>query len=362
MTTALSVTGLRKVYDDVTALDGLDLEIAAGSFTAVVGPSGCGKSTLLSIVAGLLAADSGEVRLDGEPLTAVPAERRPVSLVFQKPLLFPHLTVAQNVGFGLRMRRTPKAELRARVADLLEQVQLGGLGDRRVGELSGGQEQRAALARALVLAPRLLLLDEPFSQLDAALRVEMRNLVRALHDRSGMTTVFVTHDQGEAVDVADEIALVLAGRCAGQGPPELFFRHPPSLDAARFFGVGNELSGTVRDGWFRGPGAVRVPTDAQDGPALLVVRPEAVQLIDRALVGPSGAGPSTVGPSLAGRLTRARFAGTHVVVGIEVTGGAHITAQVPVRTALEVGAEVHLTLPVAACTVFAEKSRSQETP
>ncbi|MEO9137764.1 MAG: ABC transporter ATP-binding protein, partial [Jatrophihabitans sp.] len=298
MTATLSVVGLRKAYGDVTALDGLDLEVAAGSFTAVVGPSGCGKSTLLSIVAGLLTADAGDVRLAGVPLTGVPAERRPVSLVFQKPLLFPHLTVAQNVGFGLRMRRTPKAEMRTRVADVLEQVQLTGLGDRRVGELSGGQEQRAALARALVLSPQLLLLDEPFSQLDAALRVEMRHLVRTLHDASGTTTVFVTHDQAEAVDVADEIALVLDGRCAGQGPPELFYRHPPSPAAARFFGAGNELSGTVRQGAFHGAGGLAVATGVADGPALLVVRPEALRLVD----GPDG---------LPGRLASATFAGTH---------------------------------------------------
>ena len=159
-------------------------------------------------------------------MAAVPAERRPVGTVFQRPLLFPHLTVEQNVAFGLRMRRIRKAQVRRRVASMLERVQLSALARRRVGELSGGQEQRVALARALVLEPPVLLLDEPFSQLDAALRQEMRTLVRALHDERELTTLFVTHDQAEAVQVADSIALLLAGRLEGHERPETYYTPP----------------------------------------------------------------------------------------------------------------------------------------
>ena len=223
-------------FGDHLAVDSLDLRLEPNSFTAILGPSGCGKSTTLAMIAGLLSPTSGDVLLDDRSVAAVPAEKRPVSLVFQKPLLFPHLSVEQNVAFGLRMAHVPTARIRRDVAEMLDRVRLGGLGRRRVGELSGGQEQRVSLARALVLRPRVLLLDEPFSQLDADLRVEMRALVRGLHDETDVTTIFVTHDQEEAVELADEIVLMLDGQLAGRGTPEEFYLHPPTLAAARFFG------------------------------------------------------------------------------------------------------------------------------
>jgi putative spermidine/putrescine transport system ATP-binding protein len=244
----LMLASVTKTFGSTTAVDELSLDLAAGSFTALLGPSGCGKSTLLALIAGLLDPDRGVTTLDERPLRGLPAERRPVGLVFQKPLLFPHLSVEANVAFGLRMSRRPRREARAAARGMLDRVQLSALAGRRVGELSGGQEQRVALARALVLSPRLLLLDEPFSQLDAALRAEMRALVRALADESKLTTLFVTHDQAEAVEVADDIALMLDGRIAGHGPAELFYTRPPSLAAARFFGVTNELPGHVSRG------------------------------------------------------------------------------------------------------------------
>ncbi len=336
----LSIRDLRVCFGEVEAVRGVDLEVPAGSFTALLGPSGCGKSTTLAAVAGLLEPRGGELWLDGCSLRGVRAEDRPVSLVFQKPLLFPHLSVAQNVGFGLRMQGTPRGQARAEVGAMLERVRLEGLGARRVGELSGGQEQRVSLARALVLRPRLLLLDEPFSQLDAALRHEMRTLVRELHDESEVTTVFVTHDQDEAVELADEIALMLVGRVAGVGPPEEFYLHPPSLAAARFFGAHNEVAGVVREGCFHSEtGSIRVPTSADSGPAVLVVRPEAIGL-------------DPIRGGVPGTVTATRFAGAHVAVEVQLAGGVELRLHAPVGRRVAAGDGVRLELPAQRCSVF----------
>jgi len=340
----VELAGIGKRFGDTVAVADLSLRLAAGSFTALLGPSGCGKSTTLALLAGLLTPDAGDIILDGASVLGVAAERRPVCLVFQKPLLFPHLSVAQNVGFGLRMHGVARRDLAPRVQAMLEQVQLRGLGGRRVGALSGGQEQRVALARALVLKPRLLLLDEPFSQLDPELRAEMRALVRSLHDEATMTTLFVTHDQGEAVEVADEIVLMLDGRLAGQGRPELFYRAPPTLAAARFFGVTNEIVGSVASRCFRSPSGLAVRTDAADsadGAAVLVVRPEALRLAD------------TSSPdSLPGQLVAARFAGAHLALDVTTAAGV-LAVHVPVETAVQVGGQLRVRVPAEASTVFA---------
>lgn len=344
--TQISLTGLSKRFAMTAAVEDLSIEVAPGSFTALLGPSGCGKSTTLSMIAGLLSPDAGDIRFDGASVVAVAAERRNVGLVSQKPLLFPHLTVEQNVGFGLRMRHLDRAEAEARVGRMLERVQLSGLARRRVGDLSGGQEQRAALARALVLTPKVLLLDEPFSQLDAALRSEMRALLRGLHDETAGTTVFVTHDQGEAVEMADTVALLLDGRLAGHGEPRQFYTHPPSLAAARFFGVTNEIGGRVTAGQFTADGSrsgatIRAPAAVGDGPAVLVIRPEAVQLCERA-------GTDTI----EGVALTARFAGTHLDLDIDIGTPRPLHAQQPVGAPLGLGRTVHVRLPPHACAVF----------
>ncbi|GAB2778762.1 ABC transporter ATP-binding protein [Nocardioides salsibiostraticola] len=339
-TGGLSIRGLRKRFGATEAVRGIDLDVAAGSFTALLGPSGCGKSTTLSIVAGLIGASAGDVLLDGRSLLGTRSEDRPVSLVFQKPLLFPHLSVEQNVGFGLRMAGTPKREVRRQVGEMLERVRLDGLGPRGVGELSGGQEQRVSLARALVLKPRLLLLDEPFSQLDAGLRREMRALVRDLHDESDLTTLFVTHDQEEAVELADSIALMLDGELAGVAKPESFYLDPPSLAAARFFGVHNEVAGVVEAGVFRSADQTfEVATDTPDGAGVLVVRPEAIDL---------------TGPVVA-RVLSTRFAGTHVMAEValgDTSTNTQLRVQVPVGTAWTAGSAVNLGLSADLVRVF----------
>lgn len=336
----LVLSVVAKAFGEVRAVDGLDLTVTGGSLTALLGPSGCGKSSTLALVAGQLAPDSGDIRLGSDSLLALPAQRRPVGLVFQKPLLFPHLDVEANVGFGLRMRSTGRDETRLRVREMLELVQLDGLGTRRVGELSGGQEQRVALARALVLQPSVLLLDEPFSQLDAGLRAEMRALVRDLHRQTAMTTVFVTHDQAEAVEVADSVALMLGGRLEGHLPAPAFFTDPPSLAAARFFGATNELAGDVRGGRFHSAGGV-LSGSVGDGPATLVVRPESLSLA------------ATSEPEvLAGTAIALRFAGSHQLLEVRLPDGQMLTVALPVGPTVPLGAPVLVWVPADRVTYF----------
>ncbi len=343
----LELAGVTKSYGSTTALADVDLTLQPGSFTALLGPSGCGKSTLLSVVAGLVDPERGRVDLDGAPLLGTPAERRPVALVFQKPLLFPHLSVVANVGFGLRVSGRPRREVRRAALEMLDRVQLAGLADRRVGELSGGQEQRVALARALVLAPRVLLLDEPFSALDAELRVTMRRLVRELADQSGVTTVFVTHDRAEAVEVADDVALVLGGRLVGHGPSQRFWTSPPTLAAARFFGATNEVAVRVRDGALAVAGAhLPWPAGTPDGPAVLVVRPERLALDVPA---------QDAWLALPATAHEVRFAGTHLVVRLRRPGGGELVAHVPVGHPVAAGADVVVSAPADACTLLPDE-------
>lgn len=344
MTPTLRLASLTKTFDAITVVDDVDLDLPTGSFTALLGPSGCGKSTTLQMVAGLVEPDAGCIEVDGADVRGIPAERRPISLVFQKPLLFPHLTVGQNVGFGLRMLRRPRGEIAERVADMLDRVQLGALAGRRPHELSGGQEQRVALARALVLEPSLLLLDEPFSQLDASLRAEMRDLVRNLHDSSGVTTLFVTHDQAEAVEIADRIVIMLNGSVEAYDSPENLYARPPSLATARFMGVGNELLGTVGDATFRiGETTLKVPHSASPGAGVLVARPESVQL----------APPTT--DALAVTLDAVRFAGSHLVVSGVTDDDQRIGLHVPVGTRVDAGERIGVHINPDRCTVFTQE-------
>lgn len=234
--TRLELDGIAASYGGGRVLHGLSLDAEPGELIALLGPSGCGKTTALKVIAGLLAPEAGEVRFNGRSVNRTPAERREAAMVFQKPLLFPHLTVAENVAFGLRMRRTPASEARRRIAEALELVRLEGLERRLPRELSGGQEQRAALARAIVTEPRVLLLDEPFSALDERLRGEMRVLVRRLQRELRITAVFVTHDQEEASEMADRLGLLLGGTIEQFGPPRDFYAAPRTAEAARFFG------------------------------------------------------------------------------------------------------------------------------
>jgi sulfate/thiosulfate transport system ATP-binding protein len=223
-------------FGDFTALDDVSVEIPGGSLTALLGPSGSGKSTLLRVIAGLERLDAGTVEIDGRDATDLPPQRRGVGFVFQHYAAFKHMTVRENVAFGLKVARRPKAEIRARVEELLELVQLPGLADRYPAQLSGGQRQRMALARALAVEPQVLLLDEPFGALDARVRQELRAWLRRLHDEVHVTTVFVTHDQEEAMEVADRIVVMNGGRIEQVGGPRDLYEHPANAFVMGFVG------------------------------------------------------------------------------------------------------------------------------
>jgi len=233
---SIEIRGVGKRFGDFVALDDVSLEVETGSLTALLGPSGSGKSTLLRIVAGLERPDAGSVALDGEDVTAHAPQARGVGFVFQHYAAFKHMTVRKNVAFGLEIRKRPKTEIAARVDELLHLVQLRGLADRYPAQLSGGQRQRMALARALAVEPSVLLLDEPFGALDARVRKKLRGWLRRLHDEQHVTTVIVTHDQEEAMDVADRIALMHEGRIQQIGEPRELYDAPASDFVMTFFG------------------------------------------------------------------------------------------------------------------------------
>jgi ABC-type Fe3+/spermidine/putrescine transport system ATPase subunit len=279
--TNVSITDLTKTYPGATvpALHRLSLAIPSGELTALLGPSGCGKTTMLKMIAGLLDPTSGDMAFDGRSILRESPEDRGAVMVFQNHLLFPYLSVADNVGFGLRMRRLPQAQIAARVVEMLALVKLADLGRRKPSELSGGQQQRVALARALIVKPKVLLLDEPLSNLDAHLRIEMRDLIRTLQKTLGITTIFVTHDQAEAVVMADRIALILDGKLCQYDPPDQFYKRPASEAVARFFGGQNFIPGQSDGNLFHSAlGPLALPEGMQCGPGKLTFRPESLRL------------------------------------------------------------------------------------
>ena len=244
---SIAVRSVTKRFGDFAALDNVSVAVAGGSLTALLGPSGSGKSTLLRVIAGLEQPDEGDVLILGERATGLPPQRRQVGFVFQHYAAFKHMTVGQNVAFGLKIRKRPKREIRNKVEELLDLVQLHGLADRYPQQLSGGQRQRMALARALAVDPKVLLLDEPFGALDARVRKELRAWLRRLHDDVHVTTVLVTHDQEEAMDVADRIVLMNEGRIEQTGKPRDLYEHPASEFVMGFVGPVNRMgNGFVR--------------------------------------------------------------------------------------------------------------------
>jgi putative spermidine/putrescine transport system ATP-binding protein len=344
----LALAGLSKDYGvGEPAVDRLDLEIGRGEFVALLGPSGCGKTTTLRMIAGLIEPTAGRILLDGADLTGKPVHRRNIGMVFQNYALFPHMSVADNVAFGLEMRGIAAAEVRARVAEALALVRLSGLEARRPKSLSGGQQQRVALARALVIRPDLLLLDEPLSNLDAKLREEMRGEIREIQRRLGITTVFVTHDQTEALALADRIAVMERGRLAQLGTPEEIYENPATPFVAGFVGRINALvaaaggDGRLRIGGQPIPAGELRPAGTR---VTVMVRPQYITLA------PAGGG-------LAGRVTGLTYVGDIVQIAVSGDGFAVIaergTAD-PGWRGLAPGQEVGIGWPASAALVFPE--------
>lgn len=281
--TSITLKNIAKVYEGckVASVEDFNLEIGPGELVAFLGPSGCGKTTTLKMIAGLHSVTNGDVLFNGVRVNDVKPEKREVVMVYQNYLLFPYMNVAENVGFGLRMRKVPKPEIDRRVDEILKLVKLDGFGSRSPAQLSGGQKQRVALARALVIRPKILLLDEPLANLDAHLRDEMRDLILSIHKKFEVTTVFVTHDQEEAVLLADRIALIFDGKLVQYSPSKDFYERPASERIARFFGNGNIIGGIKKGtsvSTALGECTVMPGLEVADGPVSLLIRPESIRL------------------------------------------------------------------------------------
>lgn len=279
--TTLTLKNISKEYTPgEPILADINLTAPDGELLALLGPSGGGKTTILRLIAGLLQPTAGDILFDGESVLDVPAEKRGAAMVFQVHGIFPFMTVGENVAFGLKLKKLDHAEIETKVAKALSAVQLDGFHDRRSSQLSGGQRQRVALARALVIRPNILLLDEPLNDLEAALRADLRTMIRNLQKEYGITTIFVTHDQTEAITVADRIALLLDGKLRQIGPPRSFFDQPTDVDVVRFFGGGNIIKGNKQGALVHteiGPLEI-TRTEWPDGDVLLTIRPEAIEL------------------------------------------------------------------------------------
>ncbi len=284
----IQIRQLTKRYGSAHALDHVDLDIRSGEFLTLLGPSGSGKTTLLTVLAGFTRPDGGSVKFGDTEVIATPPHQRDVGMVFQNYALFPHMTVAGNVGFPLRLRKVPREEAAKRVEQALEMVRLGGYGERGVDQLSGGQRQRVALARAMVFEPRIMLMDEPLSALDKQLREHMQIELRQLHDKLGMTTVYVTHDQREALTMSDRIAVINTGKIMQLDTPQTIYERPANRFVAEFIGESAFVPVMVRQGQVLLGDQVLI-TDAAaqpDGPRLLMIRPERLRIVDHATGGP----------------------------------------------------------------------------
>src|SRR5215475_6708339 len=328
----ISLVSLTKHFGQLAAVDSIDLEIPSGGFFSLLGPSGCGKTTTLRLIAGFEQPTSGRVLLDGRDMAKTPPSKRPVNTVFQSYALFPHLRVFDNVAFGLRRAHVPRDEVRRRVGEALELVQLSDLAARKPGQLSGGQQQRVALARALVLTPAVLLLDEPLGALDAKLRRQLQVELKQLQHQVGITFVYVTHDQEEALTMSDRIAVVNRGRIEQAASPQDLYEEPANAFVADFLGVSNLMDATVTGP--SGPGAQVTLSDAFSvevhrgdvgfrGPAKVVIRPERIGVEPGSLPGPPGAN------RIPGLVTNVVYLGSSLQLAIQLASGHAVTALVP---------------------------------
>lgn len=343
----IDVHALKVAYGHQTVLHGIDLTFAAGTFTALLGSSGCGKTTLLRTISGFIAAQSGRIDVDGRDITLVPPEARGMAMVFQSYALWPHMTVADNMGYGLKLRRVPKAQIAQKIDALLAMLGLEGLGQRKVTDLSGGQRQRVALGRALAIEPSILLLDEPLSNLDAKIRLTMRHEIRAIQQKLGLTVIHVTHDREEAMTMADRLVVMDSGRIAQIGTPEDVYDRPNSPFLARFMGAENRLhfhdrgQGLEREGY-------RLPASMTegDGRAIVFFRDDAARIAPAATAG-----------AIRGRvLTRSYPGGSYRYA---IAAGNDVIA-VSDAAAIEPGTDIALTLDPNKVHVFPAAMANEE--
>src|SRR5712664_3436024 len=329
---------LTRRYAGVSALNGLSLTLAPGELVALLGPSGCGKTTALRLVAGLEEANSGRVVFGGEDVTNLPANKREIGMVFQAYSLFPHMTAMENVAFGLQLHKVGAAERRKRAAETLELVGLSAHANKFAHQLPGGQQQRVALARALAIQPKVLLLDEPLSALDAKVRSRLRDEIRRVQLEVGITTLFVTHDQEEALAIADRVGVMNAGHIEQLGPPTAIYSRPATPFVAEFVGLTNRLAGIVKGGEVevRGTRLPLVKPDSTEGPAIALVRPEAVSVVSD--------GDMSPGP-LTGSVLSTVFLGATSRVSVDL-GDVTVLAQLPTSAvgAITAGTKVRLSL------------------
>jgi spermidine/putrescine transport system ATP-binding protein len=359
----VELRALRKHFGEAIAVDGIDATIREGEFFSLLGPSGCGKTTTLRMIGGFERPTSGEILLDGVDVAQTPPHKRNVHTVFQSYALFPHLSVSDNVAFGLRRRRTPKAESKRLVKEALELVELGGYGERRPSQLSGGQQQRVALARALVLRPALLLLDEPLGALDAKIRRQLRIELQALQEEVGITFVFVTHDQEEALSMSDRVAVMSNGRIEQIGTPAEVYEDPATVFVADFLGVSNlmEAHATRADGGCTvtvGDFPLRAGCGDLEasGPVKVVARPERIELTSAESGGQRG-------NSLPGMVERTVYLGTSLQVMVRLATGVQL--QVSITNTGNTGQYVQGTpvsvhIPVDALRVLADRRPQPE--
>jgi putative spermidine/putrescine transport system ATP-binding protein len=350
----LELQNLHRDFGTVKALDGIEIALGEGEFLSLLGPSGCGKTTALRLVAGFDRPDAGRIVVDGKDLTSVSPNKRDMGMVFQAYSLFPNMTARDNVAFGLRIRGRKRADRDGRVNDLLELVGLGHAGDRYPHQLSGGMQQRVALARALAIEPRVLLLDEPLSALDAKVRVQLREEIRRIQLELGITTLYVTHDQEEALSVSDHVAVMYGGRIEQMGSPAEMYSAPATPFVAEFIGTMNRLEGTVVDGGVEHAGTTLRIDAAQERPrgerVLVLVRPETVE------VGPASGGGGGLN-TLVGNVVTQTFLGP--VTRLKILGaGVDVIADVPTQKALSlpVGTHVAAVLPAEGARLLALKT------